>query len=163
VYQVVIVKRRAVIAKSMNSLSIAILAAVCLCLLGCESFPESSFELARESRLPKWFAPPSGLSRSDVSVAMNYYVKSTGRTAKFIFRDAKRKRRLAEVDGTQKGVEPLQLKNPPPGFSPGYPGYEIITVNGITEIIEHRRAEPFFYITHDPAVRSELGVSGSHF
>src|SRR5437870_2236714 len=156
VYPVVIVKRRAVIAKSMNSLSIAILAAVCLCLLGCESFPESSFQLARESRLPKWFALPSGLSRSDVSVTMNYYLKSTGRDATFILRDVKKNRRLAEVDGIQKGLEPLKLKNPPPGFPPGSPAYEIITVNGITEIIEHRRAEPFFYITDDPAMWSEL-------
>jgi hypothetical protein len=57
-----------------------------------------------------------------------------------------------------KGSEPLYLKHPPLGFPAGYPSYEIITVNGITEIIEHRKMEPIFYITDDPAVWKELGV-----
>jgi hypothetical protein len=126
-------------------------------LFGCDSFPESSFELAHESRLPKWFALPSVLSRSDVTVTMNYYITSSGRTSKFILLDAK-KNKLAEVNGTQKGLEPLKLKNPRPGSPPGYPTYEIVTANGITEIIEHRKMEPIFYITDDPAVREELGV-----
>ena len=30
--------------------------------------------------------------------------------------------------------------------------------NGTTEIIEHRRMEPVFYITDDPEVRRKLGV-----
>jgi hypothetical protein len=87
---------------------------------------------------------------------MNYYVKSSGRTSTFILLDSK-KQKLAEAKGTQKGLEPLRLKNPPPGFPPGYPSYEIVTVNGIVEIIEHRQMEPIFYITDDPAVWAELG------
>jgi hypothetical protein len=139
---------------------IIMLAITCLSLLGCEFFPESSFELARESRLPKWFTPPPGISRSDVTVTMNYYVKPSGRTSTFILRDAK-KQKLAEVNGTQKGLEPLKLKNPRSGFPPGYPSYEIVTVNGVTEIIEHRQMEPIFYITDDPAVWAELNSSES--
>jgi hypothetical protein len=57
-----------------------------------------------------------------------------------------------------KGSERFQLKHPPPGFPPGYPSYELITVNGIIEITEHRKMEPIFYITDDPAVWKELGV-----
>jgi hypothetical protein len=57
-----------------------------------------------------------------------------------------------------KGSERFQLKHPPPGFPPGYPSYELITVNGIIEIIEHRKMEAVFYITDDPAVWKELGV-----
>lgn len=142
----------------MYRLFIVVLAAASLTLFGCEYFPESTFELARESRLPKWFSLPPELSRSDVTVTMNYYVRSSGRTSTFILHDTK-KQKLAEVNGTQKGLEPLKLKNPRPGFPPGYPSYEIITVNGITEIIEHRQMEPIFYITDDPAVWAELGVS----
>jgi hypothetical protein len=89
---------------------------------------------------------------------MNYYIKSSGRTSTFLLRDAK-KQKIAEVSGTEKGHEPLKLKNPSPGFPPGYPTYEVITVNGITEIIEHRQMEPIFYITDDPALWAELGVS----
>src|SRR5260370_34096407 len=116
----------------MNKLSIAILAVVCLCLLGCESFPESSFELARESRLPKWFTLPSGLSRSDVTVTMDYYIDSNRRTATFILLDVKKKRTFAKVNSTQTGLVPLTLRNnprPPSGFPIPYPAYEIVTVN----------------------------------
>lgn len=143
-------------AKATHRILIATFAAACLSLFGCERLPESSFEIARESRLPRWFSLPPGLSRSDVTVVMNYYVKSSGRTSTFILLDSKRQK-LAEVKGTQKGFEPLQLKTPPSGFPPDYPSYEIVTVNGITEIIEHRQMEPIFYITDDPAVWAELG------
>jgi hypothetical protein len=86
---------------------------------------------------------------------MNYYVKPWGRSATFILRD-KKEQILARVNGKEKGLEPLHLKNSPNGSDRGYPAYEVITVNGITEIIEHRRAEPIFYVTDDPAVRKEL-------
>jgi len=89
---------------------------------------------------------------------MSYYVKPSGRTSTFILIDAK-KQKVAEVSGTQNGLEPLKLKDPRPGFPAGYPSYEIVTVNGITEIIEHRQMEPIFYITDDPAVWAELGAS----
>lgn len=139
--------------KFMHRLFIAICAAACLSLLGCSDIPEASFELAHESRLPKWFTLPPGLSRSDVTVTMDYYLKHT--TFKLL--DAK-KQKLAEVNGKNKSLEPLMRKIPQPGFPTGYPSYEIITVNGITEVIEHRRMEPVFYITDDPAVLAELGL-----
>jgi hypothetical protein len=144
--------------KVMNKLFFAIIAAMCLSLLGCEDLPESSFELATESRLPKWFTLPPGLARSDVTVMMSYYVKQSGRTSTFKLLDA-RKKKLAELNGTQKGMEPLKRKTPQPGFSPGYPIYEIVTVNGITEIIEHRQMESIFYITDDPTVWAEFKVN----
>ena len=125
--------------------------------IGCEWFPESTFELASESRLPKWITLPPGLTRTDVSITMSYYSKPWGGSATFILRDTKGQIRT-KVDGKVKGLEPFQLKYPPDGFPPGYPSYEVITVNGITEIIEHREPEPIFYITDDPAVWKELGV-----
>lgn len=124
-------------------------------IVGCGYFPESTFELASESRLPKWFTIPSGHTRADVSIAMSYYVKPWGRSATFILQDTKGQK-LTRVVGKQKGSEPFHLKQPPQGFAPGYPAYEIITVNGITEIIEHRKMEPIFYITDDAAVWKEL-------
>jgi hypothetical protein len=125
--------------------------------IGCAWFPESTFELASESRLPKWLTLPPGLTRADVSITMSYYVMPWGRSATFILQN-KKGQTLKEVDGKEKGLEPLQLNHPPPGFPEGYPAYEIITVNGITEIIEHRKPEPIFYITDDPAVWNELRV-----
>ena len=39
-----------------------------------------------------------------------------------------------------------------------YPRYEILTAKGITEVIEHRRMEPIFYIVDDLQVKRQLGV-----
>ncbi len=108
---------------------------------------ESSFELASESRLPKFVTLPPGLTRADVSVTLNYY---TMRGAKFILKTSKGKK-LAEINGKVKNIGPLYLKN-----SPGAPGYEIVVANGITEIMEHRKMEPIFYVSDDPAVRKAL-------
>ncbi len=115
--------------------------------IGCDWIPESTFELASESRLPKWITLPPGLTRADVSITMSYYSKPWGGSATFILRDTKGKIRT-KVHGKVKGLE----------SPPGYPSYSVITVNGITEIIEHRKPEPIFYITDDPAVWKELGV-----
>ena len=57
--------------------------------MGCEWFPESTFELASESRLPKWITLPPGLTRADVSITMSYYVMPWGSSATFILRDTK--------------------------------------------------------------------------
>lgn len=46
-----------------------------LLLCGCRFFPESQFELAPDSRLPKWFTLPTNLSREEVTVQMSYYVQ----------------------------------------------------------------------------------------
>jgi hypothetical protein len=125
--------------------------------IGCEWFPESTFQLASESRLPKWISIPSGLTRADVSLTMSYYIRPWGSSATFILRDTRGQVRT-KVDGRVKRSGPFQLKHPPQGFPPGYPAYEVITVKGITEIIEHRKQEPTFYVTDDPAVWKELGV-----
>ena len=119
--------------------------------------PESTFELANESRLPKWITLPPGLIRADVSITMSYYILPWGRNARFLLKDTKGQIRT-KVSGKEKGSEPLQLKHPPPGFPAGYPAYEVITANGVTEIIEHRKMEPTFFITDDAAVWKELEV-----
>jgi hypothetical protein len=120
----------------------------------CALFPESSFKLARESRLPRWFAIPPGLTRSQLVVKLDYYVLPWGSRARF---------RILGPDGgvldKATGViegEPRTLKVPSPGFPGGYPSYEIVSIGGLTEIIEHRKMEPIFYVSDDPAVRTEL-------
>jgi len=124
-------------------------------MAGCA---ESSFELAPDSRLPKWFELPTGISRQDVKVTMDYYVLPWGRRATFKLLDAQG-RKLSEKSWKQQDLEPVTLKSPPPGYPRGYPSYEIITVNGVIDVIEHRKMEPKFYVTDDPLVRKELGVS----
>jgi hypothetical protein len=133
--------------------------ALAFTVAGCEYFPEATFRLANESRLPRWFAIPPGGARADVSITMSYYVKPWGRTATLVLQDATDKV-LKKVYGKVACGDPFQLKNPPQGFPSGYPSYERITVNGMTEMIEHRRAEPIFYISDDPAVWKEYAAVG---
>jgi hypothetical protein len=115
-----------------------------------EYFPEATFELASESRLPGWITLPQGLTRADVSLTMNYYAVPW-RRAKFILQD-KNKQTIEKKNGKMRCSASFELKDPPRGFPPGYPAYEAITVNGVTEIIEHRKMEPIFYVTDDPVV-----------
>jgi hypothetical protein len=135
---------------------ILMVAITSLATAACQYFPESSFELAPSSRLPRWIVLPSGLSRQKTSVTMNYYVWFGG-TATFTLYDAQ-KRALVKVSGTLRGDHPLMLRSPQAGFPPGYPTYEVITVRGLPDIVEHRAMEPVFYMTDDPAVRRELDV-----
>src|SRR5579863_10052711 len=126
---------------------------------GCEYFPESTFKLANESRLPKWITLPSGLTRADISITMSYYRRPWGSSAHFVLQDAKNQI-LEKADGELKCKEPFQLKTPPQGVASGYPSYKAVTVNGMTEIIEHRKMEPIFYVTDDTAVWKQYLASG---
>jgi len=112
--------------------------AVALCFTGCV---ESSFELAEESRLPRWFDIPAGLTRGDLKVTLDYY---TNGQAVFKLYEKNKLISLQEVRGTSRGKKPIQLKNPPAGFPKHYPMYQVITVGGKLDVIEHRKMEPIF-------------------
>lgn len=127
-----------------------LLVIVFLTIKGCELFPEATFELASDSRLPKWVTLPPELTRANASLTMNYYAVPW-RSAQFILRD-KNGHLLKKENGTMRCRAPFELKDPPQGSPSGYPAYEAITVHGITEIIEHKKMEPIFYVTDDPAV-----------
>lgn len=124
---------------------------VVLCISSCAVIGclESSFVLSKESRLPRWLALPSGLTRADVSVTMNYYTPLGGDDTKIILKDRNGKT-LTEINGKEKCQYPKS----------GYPAYDVIVANGITEIIEHKRMEPVFYINDDPSVRQKLLACG---
>ena len=126
-------------------------------IMGCHHFPESTFELANVSRLPKWFDLPPGLARSDVSVEMSYYIKPWGRSATFTLQDP---RGQITLSGKMKCSEPFHLTKRTGAPASDYPSYGLITVNGISEVIEHRKMEPVFYISDDPAVREAIFASG---
>lgn len=135
--------------KSYRLLAI-FLVIVFLTIEGCELFPEATFELASDSRPPKWVTLPPEFTRANVSLTMNYYFVPW-RRAQFILR-VKNGRILKKENGKMRCRAPFELENPPHGFPSGYPSYEAITVNGITEIVEHKKMEPIFYVTDDTAV-----------
>jgi hypothetical protein len=139
-------------------LGLLVLFAACHPIRGCA---ESDFDLTPESRLPRWFALPASVARTDVTVNLTYYGPLVGsqRTATVVLR-TRQGQTLQQVVATLKGHEPQTLK---PYSGTGripYPMYEVLTANGFTEVIEHRRMEPIFYISDDPEVRRKLGVDG---
>ena len=143
----------------MYRVAVAIVLGSTLAIGGCGYFGEPCFELAPQSRLPKWFALPPSSARETLHVAMCYYVTRGGSIAKFEFTAADGKR--ARVTGGVCDLHPQKPRDLRPGYPSGYPRYEIVTVGDVTDIVEHRRAEPIFYLTDDPAVWSELNVARS--
>lgn len=137
----------------LNKVQIAIVV-LFMTAAGCA---ESNFDISKESRLPKWFAIPAGMTRADLTVKLDYY--SLPEQSVFTLYD-KIGKKLSVKKGKRYGgyIAPKELKNPPPGFPKGYPAYEIIIVDGIIDIVEHRQMEPIFYMTDDPAVWKEFGV-----
>jgi len=120
----------------------------CCAISGCL---ESSFELARESRLPKWITIPPGLTRADVTVTMDYYsMPWPGNDAKFTLKDRSGEN-LAKLSGKTTDLCPF-MPDPSQRSRFVHPAYVAITVNGITDIIEHRRMEPIFYVSDDPLI-----------
>ena len=93
-----------------------------LFISGCGFFPEASFSLAPDSRLPKWFSPPPQTSRSQLTVKMDYYVKPWGRTATFKLIGANNQV-LAKVTGSEAGVQPQALDAHQSSSPNGYPAY----------------------------------------
>jgi hypothetical protein len=61
--------------------------AICVSACAMTGCLESSFDLAKESRLPRSMTFPLGLTRQDVSVTLNLYSSPLGPDAKFILKD----------------------------------------------------------------------------
>jgi hypothetical protein len=135
-------------------LSLALFAA-CHPTRGCA---ESKFTLAKESRLPRWFSLPSGVRRDGVDVSLVYYTAPlSGPPIATVTLRSSGGQTLSEVVATLRGAP--QSLQPDSGSGPiPYPMYEVLTAQGTTEVFEHRRMEPIFYITDDPEVRRKLGV-----
>jgi hypothetical protein len=76
---------------------------------------------------------------------MEYYISPFGRSATFIM-----KRRdgsiVSKASGKVRGDHPIYLGSATSDPLRQYPSYEVVTINGISEAIEHRAMEPIFYI-----------------
>src|ERR1700689_392731 len=93
----------------MNALRTLTINLACWALAACGLFPESSFVLSPESRLPKWFDLDSVLPRSQVTVEMSYYISPLyGRTAAFVLR-RQDDTEIARLSGRERGDHPVYL------------------------------------------------------
>jgi hypothetical protein len=85
---------------------------------------------------------------------MSYYIKPWGSTASFTLQNGKHV--IEQIDGKLVCTHPIVLS----GSMSDYPGYEAVVVNGTTELIEHKRMEPIFYVTDDAAVWKYYSAHG---
>src|SRR6185503_6066744 len=102
----------------------SLLLVLCLALAGCHWFPESMFDLADDSRLPKWFTMPAGRSRSDIRVELYYY--SDGEVEFFL--ENKYGITISKVKGQRASMQPLTMSGDPRD----HPSFEFITVDGVS-------------------------------
>lgn len=119
------------------------------CMLGMQPqigyFPESTFTLSPESRLPKWFRIPAGYDRNDLSVQVSYYAPWFGKTNIKAILVGPAPNNLT-IDKKYGNIEKLSTTDK----VTDYPGFLIANLGGVTEIIEHKKMEPIFYISDDP-------------
>lgn len=139
---------------------LSLLGLVAVFLSGC-LFLESSFVLSPESRLPKWLEAPEKVPRSELVVTMDAYTTFTG--GKDVFKMKRRgdsffRKRVVVYSGEDDTSVVLIGQEVRPRRSFEYPRYRVVTVNGVTDIIEHRAMEPVFYMVDDPEIRKKLGV-----
>jgi hypothetical protein len=128
----------------LRAKNLLLFTAICISSCAISGCLDSTWYLASDSRLPRWFTLPPGLTRKDVSVEFEFYVPLRGDpNSKCVLRDKKRKV-LAEVKFKNEGNK--------------------FVVNGITEtigyagvIIDHGPPESIFYFDDNPAIKQFYG------
>jgi hypothetical protein len=123
-----------------------LIVAVCLSCCAISGCVDSINYLASDSRLPKWFTLPPGLTRADVTV-VRYAIEPTQRGVDKYVLYQKKYQKMAEVSGKSTLL--------------GY--FDIDVVNGVPEITgykaqndEHGNRMPYFYVVDDPALKKKL-------
>jgi hypothetical protein len=89
------------------------------------------------------------MTRADVSVTVDYYTLGNVR---FQLKD-KTGKSLAEVTGKVINNYPLELPGCKQKVDRRCPAFEVVVVNGATEIMRYSKVEPIFYVNDDPGIR----------
>lgn len=139
------------------SISGFLFAVLSLCS-ACGFLPEATFTLSPESRLPFWLTTSAKFKRSDVSVSISYYIDASGRTIRFTAWGPDGAE-IVSGKGDLSGLEPTKIYATDQGEETGERWYEVATVNGVSDVLEHRRREPIVYMSSDPKVWTRLGLS----
>jgi hypothetical protein len=118
----------------------------CLVLSSCT---ESTHRLADESRLPKWFSISPGTARAAYAVDIDVL---TGNIARI---------KLRNNSGDVLVVKTGTVRPHPSSVANNYifPIRQLITVDGVTEVIEQRAPGPLLYVSDDPSLIR--GISGA--
>jgi hypothetical protein len=91
---------------------------------------------------------------------MSYYIRSRGGSANFKLQNAKGQT-LAKAGAQGERLRTSDAETSTTGIPAWISILRDHQVDGMTEIVEHRKLEPIFCITDDPAVWERLGVGSS--
>lgn len=117
--------------------------------------------MSENSRFPKWFNF-TDIKRDDLTVKMDLHSTFSGSKNVIKLYEKGSVFPLTKITITsdiQLSIVCRDLKKSPKGFPKRYPCYMVITINGITDVVELQGMEPYFYMTADKAVWEELGVN----
>jgi hypothetical protein len=118
--------------------------------------PESEFRLARESRLPGWFTVPREYKREDLDVEIYYYTPIFGKTnfVTYLMGPPPERKKLEKKYGVSRwhpgSAKKWYAK------TDRYPDFNIVTVDGVVELIEHRYMAPIFHVSDDPELKADI-------
>ena len=120
---------------------------------------ESDFDLMADSRLPKWFAVPAGLSRNDLTVKLSYYTPPVTTDDAVLTLFDRVGHRIGEVSGKMcwhPRIDKLK-RNEWGGFDKGveHPRYVIIRVGEVIEVVDHPAPGSWFRVTDDAEIVKE--------
>ena len=116
---------------------------------------ESEFHLAKDSKLPVWFQIPDGMNRQDLDVSLTYYTTGPADITLLDIREGKSKP-IIKIKGEYKHHPEYWTWAQKDWPKRSQPGYVVITVNSLSEIIEHKKMEPLFYISNEEAVQRTI-------
>ncbi len=137
--------------KALVAVGLVALFTACNPMRGCAA---SEFELAPDSRLPRWMQRPSGYQRADVTVRIAFYtppVDVENVVAEMFHSHGKRLDRQTGRFFQFPGDTPVGR----------FPRWSIVVINGVMEVLEFRRLDSLYYVTDDKTLidRATVAVS----
>lgn len=120
-------------------------------------FCESNFNLARESRLPRWFQPSSGTERSDIGVQFVYFLSkakiaaTNNKTGEMFFSAIADMKRHPI---TEEEIQKMKQGSPCPWFN-------IISVDGVEEVVAHFERGNIVYIVESSEITQDVYSNAS--
>jgi hypothetical protein len=122
-------------------------------------FLESEFNLSPDSPLPAWYPKlPDGYKREDVTIRMQYYTPLFHVDDTVFIVESGWWRTLYKGTGKSEHHPKYWAWAQKDWPARANPGYVNVTIDGKTEIIEHKKMEPIFHISNEEAVKQTMGA-----
>jgi hypothetical protein len=125
------------------------MAALTACYVPGRGYAESQFDLVLDSRLPKFLDPAGHISPAGYEARVEYY--SSPESVRVIIRDPSGHKVFDKQD--KFSWHPLDDKDHPAAH---FPNYVVVSFDGVVDILEQRRAEPFLHLTDEKKLWAAL-------